>query len=164
MNYAALGEITQLSSDASFFSAATATDNLFSAVFLSVLALLPGWRWLARRFTAHEHGEEQVVMAEDAITSTSLTLALATAITTILGLMPMVLGVNLDLIHRQITVGSPSSQWWTQLASSVAGGLAFATVLTLFLTPSLLMVQANAIRRWKDRRAVDAGRAASSTP
>ena len=81
VNYAALGEITQLSSDASFFSAATATDNLFSAVFLSVLALLPGWQWLARRFTTHEHGEEQVVIESDEpITSTSLTLALATAI------------------------------------------------------------------------------------
>jgi uncharacterized membrane protein len=81
VNYAALGEITQLSSDASFFSAATATDNLFSAVFLSVLALLPGWQWLARRFTTHEHGEEQVAgEADEPITSTSLTLALATAI------------------------------------------------------------------------------------
>jgi hypothetical protein len=60
VNYAALGEITGLRTDASFFSAATATDNLFSAVFLSVLALLPGWSWLARRFTSHEHGEEMV--------------------------------------------------------------------------------------------------------
>jgi uncharacterized membrane protein len=80
VNYAALGEITQLSSDASFFSAATATDNLFSAVFLSVLALLPGWQWLARRFTMHEHGEEQAAPSAEPITSTSLTLALATAI------------------------------------------------------------------------------------
>ena len=81
VNYAALGEITQLSSDASFFSAATATDNLFSALFLSVLALLPGWQWLARRFTTHDHGEEQVATeADEPITSTSLTLALATAI------------------------------------------------------------------------------------
>ena len=52
----------------------------------------------------------------------------------------MVLGVNLDLIHRQITVGSPSSQWWTQLATAVAGGLAFATLLTLVMTPCLLML------------------------
>src|SRR5210317_1522289 len=59
VNYAALGEITGLRTDASFFSAATATDNLFSAVFLSVLALLPGWKWLAGKFTSHEHGEEQ---------------------------------------------------------------------------------------------------------
>ena len=37
VNYAALGEITGLSADASFFSAATAADNLFSAVFLSLI-------------------------------------------------------------------------------------------------------------------------------
>ena len=76
---------------------------------------------------------------------------LLTTVTTIVGLMPMVLGVNINLIERHISVGAPSSQWWTQLASSVAGGLAFATVLTLFLTPSLLMVQANAMRWWQER-------------
>ena len=81
-----------------------------------------------------------------------------------LGLLPMVFGVNMDLIGREVSIGAPSSQWWTQLASSVAGGLAFATLLTLLLTPSLLMVQANAIRRWKDRRAVQARKTASSSP
>ena len=81
VNYAALGEITGLRTDASFFSAATATDNLFSAVFLSVLALLPGWNWLARRFKAHEHGDERAdEKVDDRISSTSLTLALAAAI------------------------------------------------------------------------------------
>ena len=54
---------------------------------------------------------------------------LLTTVTTIVGLMPMVLGVNINLIDREISVGAPSSQWWTQLASSVAGGLAFATIL-----------------------------------
>jgi multidrug efflux pump len=70
-----------------------------------------------------------------------------TTVTTIVGLMPMVLGVNIDLIGRDISIGAPSSQWWTQLASSVAGGLAFATILTLLLTPSLLMIQANVSKR-----------------
>jgi multidrug efflux pump len=65
----------------------------------------------------------------------------------------MVLGVNINLIGRDISVGAPSSQWWTQLASSVAGGLAFATILTLVLTPSLLMMQANISRRLSARRA-----------
>ena len=68
---------------------------------------------------------------------------LLTTVTTILGLMPMVFAVNIDLIHRDVSVGAPSTQYWTQLSSSVAGGLAFATILTLFLTPSLLMIQAN---------------------
>ena len=77
---------------------------------------------------------------------------LLTTVTTIIGLMPMVLGVNINLIGREISVGAPSSQWWTQLASSVAGGLAFATILTLLLTPSLLMVQANTSQRLAARR------------
>lgn len=81
VNYAALGEITGLSTDASFFSAATATDNLFSALFLGVLAILPGWRWLAIRFPAHDHGEAQESeVTADPITAASLTLAMAVAI------------------------------------------------------------------------------------
>jgi multidrug efflux pump len=77
---------------------------------------------------------------------------LLTTVTTIIGLMPMVLGVNINLIGRDISVGAPSSQWWTQLASSVAGGLAFATILTLLLTPSLLMIQANISQHLAARR------------
>ncbi len=75
-----------------------------------------------------------------------------TTVTTIVGLMPMVMGVNINLIDRGISIGAPSSQWWTQLASSVAGGLAFATILTLWLTPSLLMIQANVSKRLASRR------------
>ena len=65
---------------------------------------------------------------------------LLTTVTTVLGLMPMVLGVNIDLIDRSVAIGGPSSQWWTQLATAVAGGLTFATLLTLVLTPSLLVL------------------------
>lgn len=65
---------------------------------------------------------------------------LLTTVTTILGLMPMVLEMNVDLINQKIEFGAPSTQWWSQLATAVAGGLAFATVLTLVLTPCLLML------------------------
>jgi len=64
-----------------------------------------------------------------------------TTITTILGLLPMVLQVNLDFFQRTIVFGAPSTQWWTQLATAIAGGLAFATVLTLVLTPCLLVLR-----------------------
>ena len=63
-----------------------------------------------------------------------------TAFTTVLGLMPMVLAMNIDLFDRSISFGAPSTQWWTQLASAIAGGLAFATLLTLALTPCLLVM------------------------
>ncbi|MCZ4372982.1 efflux RND transporter permease subunit [Vibrio diazotrophicus] len=68
---------------------------------------------------------------------------LLTTITTILGLLPMVLEMNIDLINQKIEFGAPSTQWWSQLATAVAGGLAFATVLTLVLTPCLLMLGRN---------------------
>jgi len=65
---------------------------------------------------------------------------LLTAVTTILGLMPMVFGINVDLLTPSLGIGAPSTQWWTQLSSAIAGGLAFATVLTLLLTPALLVL------------------------
>lgn len=64
-----------------------------------------------------------------------------TTVTTILGLLPMVLQVNLDFFNRTAVVGAPSTQWWNQLATAIAGGLAFATVLTLILTPCLLALR-----------------------
>ncbi|MFM2640518.1 efflux RND transporter permease subunit [Vibrio chagasii] len=66
-----------------------------------------------------------------------------TTVTTISGLMPMVLEMNIDLINQKIEFGAPSTQWWSQLATAIAGGLAFATVLTLVLTPCLLMLGRN---------------------
>lgn len=77
---------------------------------------------------------------------------LLTTGTTILGLMPMVLQINIDLIKRTVEVGGPSTQWWSQLATAIAGGLTFATVLTLVLTPCLLMVGANVEQWWRQRR------------
>lgn len=52
----------------------------------------------------------------------------------------MVLAMNIDLIGRDISFGAPSTQWWTQLSSAIAGGLSFATLLTLVLTPCLLVL------------------------
>ncbi|MEP4393645.1 efflux RND transporter permease subunit, partial [Marinobacter sp.] len=78
---------------------------------------------------------------------------LLTAITTILGLMPMVLGVNVDLLTPSLGIGAPSTQWWTQLSSAIAGGLAFATVLTLLLTPALLVLGDKVGRAFKSATA-----------
>ena len=81
VNYAALGEITGLRQDASFFSAATATDNLYSAVYLGLLALLPTWTWLARFFSAHDHAQGVPETGPAApVTAMSLTLAAAVAL------------------------------------------------------------------------------------
>ncbi|MDF2096030.1 efflux RND transporter permease subunit [Aquibaculum arenosum] len=76
---------------------------------------------------------------------------LLTTITTILGLMPMVLGVNVDFFGRNVQFGAPSTQWWQQLATAIAFGLAFSTLLTLIFTPCALMFRAN-IQSWRARR------------
>ena len=65
---------------------------------------------------------------------------LLTSGTTILGLIPMVFAMTIDFVNQDIAFGAPSTQWWIQLSSAIAGGLAFATVLTLILTPCLLIL------------------------
>lgn len=65
---------------------------------------------------------------------------LLTTITTVLGLLPMVFQVNIALLDQSISLAPPSAQWWTQLSSAIAGGLVFATVLTLFVTPAMLVL------------------------
>ncbi len=75
-----------------------------------------------------------------------------TTITTILGLMPMVLATNIDFFSRRVQVGAPSTQWWSQLSTAIVFGLSFATLLTLVVTPSALMIREN-LRRPSKRPA-----------
>lgn len=72
---------------------------------------------------------------------------LLTAGTTVLGLLPMVFELNLNFLEFDITMGAPSAQWWEQLSTAIAGGLTFATILTLFFTPCMIMVR----ERWLSR-------------
>ncbi|MCB1359596.1 MAG: efflux RND transporter permease subunit [Rhodobacteraceae bacterium] len=63
---------------------------------------------------------------------------LLTTITTMAGLMPMMLGLNIDFMNGGYTIDSPTSMWWKPLATAVVFGLGVSTVLTLVLTPALL--------------------------
>lgn len=76
---------------------------------------------------------------------------LLTTVTTGLGLLPMMFQVNIDFVHREMTLGAPSMQWWSQLSTALVCGLTFATVLTLVVTPSALMLRVKA-RDWWHRR------------
>ncbi|MFO7811707.1 MAG: efflux RND transporter permease subunit [Pelovirga sp.] len=62
---------------------------------------------------------------------------LLTAATTILGLLPMALGVSFDFHSFAWEIGGESSEWWGPMAVTVIFGLAFATVLTLIVVPVL---------------------------
>ena len=76
---------------------------------------------------------------------------LLTTVTTILGLMPMVLGANIDFVNRIVQVGAPSTQWWSQLATAIVFGLGFATLLTLIFTPCALMLRVR-VHDWRVAR------------
>jgi len=63
-----------------------------------------------------------------------------TAITTILGLTPMALGMSLDFRTMNLQIGGESAQWWGPMAVAVIFGLAVATLLTLVVVPVLYSI------------------------
>lgn len=72
---------------------------------------------------------------------------LLTAVTTILGLLPLTTGVEFDFRSFSISTGSESSQYWGAMGVAVIFGLAFATFLTLVLVPVLY----DLLLGWRER-------------
>ena len=60
---------------------------------------------------------------------------LLTAVTTVLGLLPLTLGLNIDFFAWTIEYGAESSQFWGSMGVAVISGLTVATVLTLVIVP-----------------------------
>jgi len=71
---------------------------------------------------------------------TRLRPVLLTAATTIIGLIPMAIGVSYDFHTLTLATKSESSQWWANMAVVVIFGLGFATILTLIVVPSLYVM------------------------
>jgi len=71
---------------------------------------------------------------------TRLRPVLLTATTTIIGLIPMAIGISYDFHTFTWATKSESSQWWRNMAVVVIFGLGFATVLTLVVAPSLYVM------------------------
>jgi multidrug efflux pump len=104
------------------------------------------------------------VAAYDAIIETCRERArpvVLTAVTAILGVLPIAFGINIEFLSREITIGAPATQWWINLSTAIVFGLGFATMLTLIVTPAALMAIANlrdrrlrvsaALRAWRRR-------------
>jgi len=63
-----------------------------------------------------------------------------TAITTILGLTPMAVGISFDFRSLTLQVGGEMAVWWGPMAVAVIFGLAVATLLTLIVVPVLYSI------------------------
>ena len=74
-----------------------------------------------------------------------------TAMTTILGLLPMATGVSFDFSKFAWNIGGESSQWWGPMAVAVIFGLGVATMLTLVVVPVLVSLFQRHGRRSKNR-------------
>ncbi|MBT5547284.1 MAG: efflux RND transporter permease subunit [Desulfobacula sp.] len=79
-------------------------------------------------------GIREAVVAAGA---TRLRPVILTAVTTILGLLPMVTGISYDFHVMALSLSSESSQYWRTMAIVVIFGLMIATILTLVVVPTL---------------------------
>jgi len=83
---------------------------------------------------------EQGMATEEAILEAGKTRfrpVLLTAVTTILGLMPLGMGISFDFRKFELIYGGDQTSYWGAMAIAIIFGLAFATVLTLIVVPIL---------------------------
>jgi multidrug efflux pump len=77
-----------------------------------------------------------------------------TAITTILGLVPMATGISFDFRKFAWDIGGESSQWWGPMAVAVIFGLGVATLLTLIVVPVLCSLENSLMNRRRKKKEV----------
>ena len=70
-----------------------------------------------------------------------------TTVTTVVGLLPLANGFSVDIINRSWEAGGMVASWWQPLASAIVNGLLLATLLTLLLTPAMLLLPEIVARR-----------------
>ncbi|MEM1033142.1 MAG: efflux RND transporter permease subunit [Myxococcota bacterium] len=90
-----------------------------------------------------EQLKEQGLATRDALIRAGLVRfrpVMLTAATTILGLVPMAVGVSFDVRNVAIVVGSQNALWWGPMAVAVIFGLLFATILTLVMVPTFYSI------------------------
>ncbi len=96
--------------------------------------------------------DAQIVDADDKVQAivnagaTRLTPVMLTALSTILGLLPLAIGININFLtlfselDPQIYFGGDSVAFWNPLAWTIIFGLTFATFLTLVVVPAMYRI------------------------
>ena len=78
-----------------------------------------------------------------------------TAVTTILGLIPLAIGLNIDFFslfsewNPKVFIGGDNVIFWGPLAKTVIFGLTFATFLTLIIVPATFLITYQIKLKWK---------------
>lgn len=101
----------------------------------------------------YQHLRKRGYAVDDAIVRTACQRfrpVFLTAMTTVIGLLPAMLKLDVDFASGVIKEGGGSAEWWVQLSATIVWGLTFATILTLVLTPIWLGAPAR-MARWRDR-------------
>lgn len=92
----------------------------------------------AHQLRAKGMGKREAIIEAGA---TRLRPVLLTALTTVLGLIPLTFGINMDFVglltelDLDFHIGSPSTQFWGPMGTAIISGLTFATFLTLVIVP-----------------------------
>lgn len=115
--------------------------SLAGVVVNNAIVLLDYTRQLQERGKGLEEAAMEAGM-------TRLRPVVLTAVTTILGLLPMVTGISFDFHAMELATRSTTSQYWKPMASAVVTGLSFATLLTLLVVPALYVLLFRIISRF----------------